>query len=147
MRRLFLMGLLLVLASCQDATAPRTDLDALAVQVRVTPQTVVAGSEATVTLTLTNRTGRSLSVASCPMYFWVQTGGEVVSGSRSGACLTIGLPPLIFGPHETKNIPFSWPAVYTEAMLPGTYKVFGWISDARHASLPVSVTVLAARNQ
>jgi len=144
MRRLSWIGLTLVLAACQEATSPRTGLDALRMSVRAVPDTVIAGSPADILLTVTNTTGLGVDVPSCPTYFWVQgSKGEVVSGSRTGACIAIALPPLHFEPGESMLLRFTWFGVYTEAVLPGTYALYGWINEDTHASPPARVTVQA----
>ncbi|PYP16075.1 MAG: hypothetical protein DMD54_10860 [Gemmatimonadetes bacterium] len=144
MRRLSWIGVTLVIAACQEATSPRTGLDALRISVRAVPDTVVAGSPADILLTLTNTTGHAVDIYSCPAYFWVQgSKGDLVSGSRTGSCVAIGLPPLHFEPGESRLLRYTWFGAYTEAMLPGTYALYGWINEDTHASPPARVTVQA----
>jgi len=38
---------------------------------------------------------------------------------------------------------YTWFGAYTEAMLPGTYALYGWINEDTHASPPARVTVQA----
>jgi len=144
MRRLSWIGFTLVLAACQEATSPRTGLDALRMSVRAVPDTVIAGNPADILLTLTNTTRQGVDVYTCPAYFWVQgSKGEVVSGSRTQMCVAALLPPLHFEPGESRLLRFTWFGAHTEAVLPGTYALYGWIGEDTHASLPARVTVQA----
>jgi hypothetical protein len=145
MTRLGWTSLALALVACHESTGPRNDLDALRIGVRVVPNRIVAGTPATINITLTNPLSRPLTVSSCPIYFWVQNAfGQVVGGDRSGICVAFALVylPLTLQPSETRTISFQWPATETLTVPPGMYRAYGWVNDAAHASAPALVTIL-----
>lgn len=147
MRRFGLIAGMLVLASCTDTTAPLNDLSAIAVAVRVEPQTIVAGQPASITLTLTNTRPWPVVISQCPIYFAVKNeSGTVVGGSESIACLLTSLvyQPLEFGRRESKTLAFQWLGSQTQDVPAGVYRVFGWANNPEHASPAAQITVLSA---
>lgn len=147
MRRLCLIGFVVLLAaSCHDSTtpAPSNDLDAIQRIVRVEPGTIVAGTSASVVLTLKNTTARPVEISGCPIYFWVQgKSNQIVGGSNAMYCVAASLIyiPLRFDPLETKTLTFSWSGAETQNVPAGIYDVFGWVNDPAHASAPARITV------
>ena len=146
MRRSYLICLLALLPSCKEPPAgpAKTDLDAIRVSVRVQPTTVVAGTAATVIVTLKNTSAQPVAISSCPIYFWVQgQSGQIVGGSNLIACVaaTLVYIPLRFDPLETKTLTFTWSAAETQNVPAGAYDVFGWANDSAHRSTAARVTV------
>lgn len=145
MRLLYLVGLLTVLASCNEPTgAPIYDLDAIRVSVSVQPTTVVVGSAASIVLTLKNTSTSPVEVSACPIYFWVQgSGGEIVGGSNGIACFlaTFVYQPLRFDPLETKTLTLTWSAIETQNVPAGLYDVYGWVNDPSHRSAAAHITI------
>ncbi len=138
--------LVLLAASCHEPTTAAfdRDLDAIAISVNVQPSSVIAGNAANVILTLTNTSMRSIEVSGCPIYFWVQNmSGDVVGGAKTGACVAMYIG-LRFAPRETKTLTQTWFAQDTQNIPAGAYRVFGWVNDPAHHSLPKSVTVQSA---
>ncbi len=147
MRRLCPPAILVLLAvSCHEPTkaAVDRDLDAIAISVDVQPSSIIPGNAANVVLTLTNNSIRSIEVSSCPIYFWVQDmSGNVVGGAKTGMCIAMYVP-LRFAPRETTTLTQTWFAQDTQNIPAGAYRVFGWVNDPAHHSLPKSVTVQPA---
>lgn len=147
MRRLCLIGFVMLLAAaCHDSTtpAPVNDLDAIQRVVRVEPGTIVAGTSASVVLTLTNSRAHPVEISGCPIYFWVQgKGNQIVGGSNGMYCFAASLVyiPLRFDPFETKTLMFTWSGAETQNVPAGAYDVFGWVNDPAHASAPARITV------
>lgn len=145
MRRLGLIGfLVLLLPACKPSTAPKNDLDAIQVSVRVEPNVVVSGTTATITLTLKNTALHSVEVSQCPIYFWVQgASGQIVGGSNLMYCIagTLVYQPLRFAPLETKTLTFAWLAGEAQEVPPGNYDVFGWVNEPAHRSAAARITV------
>lgn len=150
--------ILLLLASCNESTAPNPGgLEAIDVRVRVEPTTVAPGATANVILTLRNTSARSVTISSCPIYYWVEThqtlieralgDGQIVGGSKIIYCLAASLvyTPLTFAPFETKTLTFSWLVGSAQEVPQGVYDVFGWVNDPSHASRAVQITVLPAK--
>jgi hypothetical protein len=146
MRRFSLPAVLaLTIASCNESTAPATDLETIQVSVRADPATIVAGNAARIVVTLKNPAARSVEISDCPIYYWVQgKGGQIVGGSNAIYCAaaTLVYMPLRFAPFETKTLTFSWSAADTQNVPPGTYDLFGWVNDPAHVSAPARITVL-----
>lgn len=148
MHRLCLAGFLaLAMTSCGDSIIGTYahDPGAIQVSVRIQPGSIVAGSPASVLLTLKNMSPRYVEISSCPIYFWVEgSGGQVVGGSRSIGCFggSFVYQPLRFGPFEAKTFTFHWQE--TQSVPPGVYNVFGWVGFEQRASPPAQVTVLPA---
>lgn len=151
MRRWCLPALLVALAaSCSDSTGPANDLDALQVSVQVDPQIVIAGSAARILVTLRNPLPRTVEVASCPVFFWVQNvQGDVVAGSRAVYCVgafanTFVYFPLRLKPFQSQTIEFTWTSAETQAVPLGQYDVYGWFTNPDHVSQPAQVSVVVA---
>lgn len=145
--RLALAGLLLAVLSCQEPSAPVTDLDAIRVDVRVVPEMVILGTDAQIVVTLKNTSARTVEVTSCPVYFWVQdTAGNIVKGSRDVGCYLLGLVynPLRLKPFESRSFAFDWPSAETQTLALGYYRAYGWLADADHVSAPATIRVIAA---
>ena len=140
--------LLAAAAACRDANAPANDVDAVQVSVRVDPQIVVAGSAATVFVTLRNPLPRAVEVSSCATYFWIQNGrGDVVAGSRAIFCALVARSSLVYiplrlKPFEARTLEYTWPGTETQAVPLGQYFAYGWFNDAEHISTPAQLSVV-----
>lgn len=149
MRLFCLTAVLLSAVACTESTSYTTDVDAVRVDVRVVPNLVVLGTDARISVTMTNLSLQPVMVTSCPVYYWVQdANGQIVGGSQAIYCalLAVGLiyAPLVLRPLEVKTIDFTWPASETQSLPLGDYEVYGWVGLPEHRSTPASVRLIAA---
>jgi hypothetical protein len=153
-----LLAVLPLAVACGHTTpagpSPGITPEGLVLTALVVPDEILPGDEATILVSLTNPTSRTIALdfgSSCQLLYAVEDADGRPAPVEGGgfACLTV-LTTLTLPPDETKEVTFRWsgqeylsPPPRYQDLPPGVYRFYGVLANASVRSAPVTLRLLS----